>query len=75
MLKPPMTKFRSDLSVSLRDIAEKLVPAKLKPKVAVPYFVTRGPHPAISNRRKRCYRRAERDGQRRGKQKTKDLSG
>ena len=33
MLKPPMSKFYSDLSVRLRDIAEKQVPAKLKPMV------------------------------------------
>ena len=31
ILKPPMSKFRSDLSVCLRNIAEKQVPAKLKP--------------------------------------------
>ena len=30
MLRPPVPKFRSDLSVCLRDIAEKQVPAKLK---------------------------------------------
>ena len=29
--KTPMSKFRSDLSVRLRDIAEKQVPARLKP--------------------------------------------
>ena len=33
MLKPLVPKFRSDLSVRLRDIAEKQVPAKLKPIV------------------------------------------
>ena len=33
-MKPPVPKFRSDLSVRLRDIAEKQVPAKLKPIVA-----------------------------------------
>ena len=33
MLKHPVPKFRSDLSVHLRDIAEKQVPAKLKPIV------------------------------------------
>ena len=33
MLSPPMTKFRSDLSVRLRDIAENKVPAELKPIV------------------------------------------
>ena len=33
MLKTPMSKFCSDLSVRLRDIAEKQVPAKLKPIV------------------------------------------
>ena len=33
MLKPPVPKFRSDLSVRLGDIAEKQVPAKLKPIV------------------------------------------
>ena len=36
MLKPLVPKFRYDLSISLRDIAEKQVPAKLKPIVAVP---------------------------------------
>ena len=33
MLKPLMPNFRSDLSVLLRDIAEKQVPEKLKPIV------------------------------------------
>ena len=33
MLKPPVPKFRSDLSVRSRDIAGKQVPAKLKPIV------------------------------------------
>ena len=33
MLKPPVPKFRSNLSVRLRDIAEKQVPAKQKPIV------------------------------------------
>ena len=33
MLKPPVSKFRSDLSVRLKDIAEKQVPVKLKPIV------------------------------------------
>ena len=33
ILKPPVPKFRSDLSVRLKDIAEKQVPAKLKPIV------------------------------------------
>ena len=33
MLKPLVPKFRSDLSVRLRDIAEKQVPEKLKPIV------------------------------------------
>ena len=33
MLKPLVPKFCSDLSVRLRDIAEKQVPAKLKPIV------------------------------------------
>ena len=33
MLKTPMPKFCSDLSVRLRDIAEKRVPVKLKPIV------------------------------------------
>ena len=32
-MKPLMSQFRSDLSVRLRDIAEKQVPAKLKPIV------------------------------------------
>ena len=31
MLKPLVPKFHSDLSVRLRDIAEKQVPVKLKP--------------------------------------------
>ena len=31
MLKPLVPKFRPDLSVHLKDIAEKQVPAKLKP--------------------------------------------
>ena len=35
MLKPLVLKFRSDLSVLLRDIVEKQVPAKLKPIVGV----------------------------------------
>ena len=33
MLKPPVPKFRSDLYVRSRDIAEKLIPEKLKPVV------------------------------------------
>ena len=33
MLKPIMPKFHSDLSVRLRDIAEKQVPVRLKPIV------------------------------------------
>ena len=33
-MKPPVPKFRSDLSIRLRDIAEKQVPAKLKPIVS-----------------------------------------
>ena len=39
MLKPFVPKFRSDLSVRLRDIAEKQVPTKLKPIVG--YFADR----------------------------------
>ena len=35
MLKPLVPKSRSDLSVRLRDIAEKQVPAKLKPIVGM----------------------------------------
>ena len=31
VLKPLVPKFRSDLSICLRDIAEKQVPVKLKP--------------------------------------------
>ena len=31
MLKTPMSKFRSGLSIRLRDITEKQVPAKLEP--------------------------------------------
>ena len=34
MLKPLLPKFRSDLSVCLMNIAEKQVPATLKPIVA-----------------------------------------
>ena len=33
-MKPLVSKFRSNLSVRLRDIAEKQVPAMLKPIVA-----------------------------------------
>ena len=33
MLKPPVPKFRPDLSARLKDIAEKQVPAKLRPIV------------------------------------------
>ena len=33
MLKPLVPRFRPDLSVRLRDIAEKQVPAKMKPIV------------------------------------------
>ena len=33
MLKPIVPKFRSDLSVHFKDIAEKQVPAELKPIV------------------------------------------
>ena len=39
MLKPAVPKFRPDLSARLTDIAEKRVPAKLKPIVA-PSHVT-----------------------------------
>ena len=35
MLKPLVSKFRYDLSVRLRDIADKQVPEKLKPLVGV----------------------------------------
>ena len=35
MLKPLVPKFRSDLSVRLKDIAEKQVPVKLKPIVGI----------------------------------------
>ena len=35
MLKPLVPKFRSDLSVRLRNIAEKQIPVKLKPIVAI----------------------------------------
>ena len=38
MLKPLVPKFRSDLSIRLRDIAEKQVPVKLKPIVVDPIF-------------------------------------
>ena len=34
MLKPPVAKFGSDISVRIRDIAETQFPAKLKPIVA-----------------------------------------
>ena len=33
MLKPLVPKFRSELSVRFRDIAEEQVPKKLKPRV------------------------------------------
>ena len=33
MLKPLVSKFRSDITVRLSDVAEKQVPAKLKPIV------------------------------------------
>ena len=40
ILEPPVPKFRSDLSVRLRDIAEKKqVPAKLKPIVGMISFI------------------------------------
>ena len=35
MLKPIVSRFRSNLSVCLGDIAEKQVPAKLKPLVTI----------------------------------------
>ena len=35
MLKPPVPKFRPNPSVHFKDIAEKQVPAKLKPIVGV----------------------------------------
>ena len=35
VLKPPLPKFRSDLFVRLRDIAEKQVPANLKPIIGI----------------------------------------
>ena len=35
MLKPLVSKFRFDLSARLRGIAEKQVPAKLKPTVGL----------------------------------------
>ena len=45
MLKPLAPKFRPDLCASLKDIAEKQVPVKLKPKVgsknAPPFASTR----------------------------------
>ena len=40
MLKPPMSKFRSYLSVRSMDIAEKQVPAKLKPIVVTGLVTT-----------------------------------
>ena len=56
MLKPLVPKFRPGLSVQLEDIAEKQVPAKLKPIVgdltgacfAITYDVTAILLPAIS---------------------------
>ena len=39
-LKPIVTKYRSDLSVRLRDIAEKQIPAKLKPIVDTKHWGT-----------------------------------
>ena len=41
MLKPPVSNFRSDLSVLLSDNAEKQVPAELKPIVAHSYHMPR----------------------------------
>ena len=40
MLKPLIPKFCSDLSVRLRDITEKQVPAKLKPIVSDLQMIT-----------------------------------
>ena len=42
MLKPLVAKFRPDLSVRLQDVAEKQVPAKLKPIVTLLLFGGRG---------------------------------
>ena len=39
MLKPLVSKFRSYISVRLRDIAEKHVPAKLKPIVGTYWHI------------------------------------
>ena len=38
MLKPLVPKFRPDLSAHLKDIAEKKVPAKLKPTAILNNF-------------------------------------
>ena len=40
MLKPLVPKFRLDLTICSKDIAEKQVPAKLKPVVCVPPYPT-----------------------------------
>ena len=42
MLKPLVPKFCCDLSVRLRDIAEKQVPANLKPIVGYAWHETDG---------------------------------
>ena len=44
MLKALVPKFRSDLPVPLRDIAEERVPTKLKPIVGVRRIVCRRCH-------------------------------
>ena len=50
MLKPIEPKFRPDLSARLRDIAEKQIPAKLKPIVGVYWrFLTAKPCHFIAN--------------------------
>ena len=41
MLKPLVPKFRSDLSVRLRNIAEKQVPEKLKPIIGIGIIISR----------------------------------
>ena len=48
MLKHPVPKFRSDLSVRLRDVAEKQVPAKLK-RIVVDYTTKRPILPSWSS--------------------------
>ena len=47
MLKPPEPMFLSYLSVRLRDIAEKQVPAKLKPTVVTTAMPSQPSQPVV----------------------------